>query len=140
MLLLVFIFRFVVTVVYTYLFVYIIELFPTQVRVLGTGVFNTTGAISITLCHLFIHFCINHGVSIMAFLVVSCVLNVYLSTLLPETLGKRTEEEVEELRRVGTSLKEIELEEIRNKTGERLNYGENPESFGNIHSPLLDKA
>ena len=55
----------------------------------------------------------------MAFLVVSCVLNVYLSTLLPETLGKRTEEEVEELRGVGAFLNEIELEEIGNKKGQK---------------------
>ena len=93
-LVLVFVFRFVVTVVYTYLFVYIVELFPTQVRVLGTGVFYTMGGISVTLCPLFIHFCMSHGVSIMAFLVVSCAINIYLSNLLPETLGKRTEEEV----------------------------------------------
>ncbi len=46
---LIFIFRFAISVEYTYFYVYFNELYPTQVRVLGTSLVSTMGGVMVTI-------------------------------------------------------------------------------------------
>lgn len=51
---LIFIFRFAISLEYTYFYVYFNELFPTQIRVLGTGLVSTMGGVMVTLAPIII--------------------------------------------------------------------------------------
>ena len=94
---LVFVFRFAITIEFTVFYVYFIELYPTQTRVLGTGFVSTLGALAITFAPIILHFCIFKNIPIMALCIFMSAISIYLSKLLPETLGQIPPEIIPEL-------------------------------------------
>ena len=87
---LIFIMRFAITTECTYFYVYFNELYPTQVRVLGTGFISVIGALSIAFAPLLLHFLLTNGFqqSIMLLFAFMSAISIASSYFLPETLGK----------------------------------------------------
>ena len=81
-LILIFAFRFAISVEYTYFYVYFNELYPTQVRVLGTGLVSTMGGVMVTVAPTIIDLCITNGFPIMIlFAVLSAISGVFSGQL-----------------------------------------------------------
>ena len=97
-LILIFIFRFAISLEYTYFYVYFNELFPTQIRVLGTGLVSTMGGVMVTLAPIIIEECISGGFPIMIIFATLSGVSIFISYKLPETLGVPPEDEIKELR------------------------------------------
>lgn len=97
-LILIFVFRFAISVEYTYFYVYYNELYPTQVRVLGTGLVSTMGGVMVTVAPQIINACISSGFPIMIIFAVLSGVSGFFSRILPDTLGKPPHDEIEELR------------------------------------------
>ena len=68
--------------------VYINELYPTQVRIIGIGFIKIFGGLSQTLAALLISLCLNTGFRIMIIFSILAGVCVICSRLLPETFGK----------------------------------------------------
>ena len=97
-LVLIFIFRFAISVEYTTFYVYFNELFPTQVRVLGTGLVSMMAGVIITVAPTILQACINTKFPVMIIFAALSALSCGLSALLPETLHVDLHDEIEELR------------------------------------------
>jgi len=82
-LILIFIFRFAITVEFTFFCVYFNELYPTQVRVLGTGLVSLIGGIMITVAPIIIESCISGDFPIMILFAVLSFFCLFFSTCLP---------------------------------------------------------
>jgi len=95
---LIFIFRFAIALEYTYFYVYFNELFPTQIRVLGTGLVSTMGGVMVTLAPIIIEKCTNSSFPIMVIFAILSGASIFISYMLPETLGVPPEDEIKELR------------------------------------------
>ena len=94
----IFIFRYAITVEFTIFYVYLNELFPTQVRVLGFALLMVTGGLSLTFVPLLLEVCLENGVSIMAIFALLSGFSAFLSKYLPETINVPPPEIIEELR------------------------------------------
>ena len=79
----IFIFRFAISLEYTYFYVYFNELYPTQIRVLGTGLVATMGGVTVTLAPIIIQLCIDGGFPIMIIFAVLSAVSGFLSSRLP---------------------------------------------------------
>ena len=77
--------------------IYLNELFPTQVRIIGVGFVKTFGTIVLLFSSQIINACLNSGFKIMILFTALAVLSAYLSFVLPETHGMRPPEIIEEL-------------------------------------------
>lgn len=97
-LVLLFIFRFAIAVEYTFLMVYLNELYPTQARMLGLTCFSLMGGIAMAYIPQLTQTCIQNGIPIMGCLAGLLLLCVYASKRLPETFGKDPEDEIYEMR------------------------------------------
>ena len=84
---LIFIFRFMITSEYTFYYVYFNEIYPTQVRVIGTSLITVFGAATITIVPEIIDVCLSNNFPIMAVFAVLSVGSILLSWRLPETLN-----------------------------------------------------
>ena len=78
----IFLFRFAISIEYTYFYVYFNEMYPTQVRVLGTGLVSTMGGVMVTLAPIIIDSCINAGFPIMIIFAVLSGLSILVSKVL----------------------------------------------------------
>ena len=90
--------EFAITAEFNFFLVYINELFPTQVRVIGIGMIKTFGGSSLMLSALIISACKSSGFPIMAVFSVLAALSIICLCFLPETFGLMPAEVVEELR------------------------------------------
>ena len=79
----IFIFRFAISLEYTYFYVYFNELYPTQIRVLGTGLVATMGGVTVTVAPFIIEFCINSGFPIMVIFAALSIISGFFSSRLP---------------------------------------------------------
>ena len=77
--------------------VYLNELYPTQVRIVGIGFIKMFGAITTMVSSQIIHACISGGFKIMILFSLLAGISIFLYYLLPETHGKRPPEVIEEL-------------------------------------------
>jgi len=91
----IFIFRFAISVEYTFFYVYFNELYPTQVRVLGTGLVSLCGGIMVTVAPEIIDSCIEGGFPIMILFAVLSIFCVFFSYRLPETFQKTPPDVIE---------------------------------------------
>jgi len=82
-LVLIFIFRFAISLEYTVFYIYFNEVYPTQIRVLGTGLVSTMGGVMVTLAPIIIQICISGGFPIMILFAVLSALSIFLSYHLP---------------------------------------------------------
>lgn len=87
-LMLIFVLEFAITVEYSFLYIYINELFPTQVQILGFGFNEIFGAMTLVSSKWLISFCLNGGIKIMIIFAVLAALSMVCSYFLPETRGK----------------------------------------------------
>jgi MFS transporter, putative metabolite:H+ symporter len=94
----IFLFRFAISLEYTFFYVYFNELYPTQVRVIGTSMVSVMGGIMVTIAPEIIDGCIHSGFPIMILFAVLSALSAACSYKLPETLHKVPADVVEELR------------------------------------------
>lgn len=83
---------------YTVFYVYFNELFPTQVRAIGTGVVSLAGGVMIMVNPEIIAVCESAGFHIMILFAAGSVVCLVCSYFLPETYGKTPEDVVEELK------------------------------------------
>lgn len=79
---LIFLFRFAITIEYVYFYVYFNELYPTQVRVLGTSFVTMLGGTMVTVAPIIIGSCMSKGFPIMIIFAVLSGLSIVLSTRL----------------------------------------------------------
>ena len=89
---LVFIFylEFAITCEFDSFMVYINELYPTQVRMIGIGIVKTAGAVILLFQSMIIQACLDSGFRIMILFAGLSILSAVCSFILPETLGKDT--------------------------------------------------
>ena len=78
-----FVISFVITVEYTFFFVYLIELYPTQVRVIGISVVTVVGGITISVSDLIITLSKNGNFSIMIIFCSLAAVSILVSICLP---------------------------------------------------------
>lgn len=79
----IFIFRFAISVQYTFFYIYFNELYPTQIRVIGTSLVSVMGGIIVTLAPEIIDFFLQRSYPIMILFAVFSGLGVILSKMLP---------------------------------------------------------
>jgi hypothetical protein len=84
----IFIFRFAVSVEYTFFYVYYNELYPTQIRVIGTSMVSVMGGAMVTIAPEIIDGCIHGGFPIMIIFAILSAFSAICSYKLPETLHK----------------------------------------------------
>jgi MFS family permease len=129
-LLLIFVFRFAISVEYTFFYVYFNELYPTQVRVLGTGLVSLSGGIMVTVAPELIDSCIQGGFPVMILFAVLSAASCFFSYKLPETFQKTPPDVVEELRdgfNEEASLLEADgFNDPQLKDGKSTNYSDPP--------------
>ena len=84
----VFLNQFVVVAEFNFFLVYINELYPTQVRIIGIGFIKIFGGLSQTLAALLISLCLRNNFRIMIIFSTLAGVCVVCSRFLPETFGK----------------------------------------------------
>lgn len=94
----IFLFRFAISLEYTFFYVYFNELYPTQIRVIGTSMVSVMGGIMVTVAPELIDGCISSGFPIMILFAILSAFSAACSYKLPETLHKVPADVVEELR------------------------------------------
>jgi hypothetical protein len=94
----IFLFRFAISLEYTFFYVYFNELYPTQIRVIGTSLVSVMGGIMVTIAPELIDGCISSGFPIMVLFAILSAFSAACSYKLPETLHKVPADLVEELR------------------------------------------
>jgi len=77
--------------------VYLNELYPTQIRIVGIGFIKVFGSITAMVSSQIINACINSGFKIMLLFALLAIISMIIYYLLPETKGKRPPEMIEEL-------------------------------------------
>ena len=82
-LVLIFVFRFAISLEYTVFYIYFNEVYPTQIRVLGTGLVSTMGGVMVTVAPEIIQACISGGFPIMILFAVLSGISIFLSSRLP---------------------------------------------------------
>ena len=95
---LIFVNQFIVIAEFNFFLVYINELFPTQVRIIGIGFIKIFGGLSQTLAAPLISVCLSSGFKIMIVFGVLALICTFCTWLIPETFGKMPAELIEELR------------------------------------------
>lgn len=95
MLIMIFVFRFAISVEYTFFYVYFNELYPTQVRVLGTSLVSLMGGVMVTVAPEIIDACIEHGFPIMIIFSILSACSCFFSYKLPETFKKTPPDVIE---------------------------------------------
>jgi hypothetical protein len=101
---LIFIFRFAVSLEYTFFYVYFNELYPTQIRVIGTSLVSVMGGVMVTIAPEIIDACIGSGFPVMILFTVLSALSAVCSRKLPETLHRVPSDVIEELRVDSSSI------------------------------------
>lgn len=94
----IFLFRFAISLEYTFFYVYFNELYPTQIRVIGTSMVSVMGGIMVTIAPEVIDGCISSGFPIMIIFAILSAFSAVCSYKLPETLHQVPADVVEELR------------------------------------------
>jgi hypothetical protein len=79
----IFLFRFAITIEFTYFFVYFNELYPTQIRVMGTSVIALMSGVMMIVVPFAIDLCIEGGISIMIIFAAMSAVSMLLSAMLP---------------------------------------------------------
>jgi branched-subunit amino acid transport protein AzlD len=79
---LIFVFRFAITVEYAFFFVYMNELLPTQIRVLGLNFVCGVGSFVVTTFPQIASFCIQVGLPLMAVFAILSGLSMWVSSML----------------------------------------------------------
>lgn len=95
---LIFVFRFAISLEYTFFYVYFNECYPTQIRVIGTSLVSVMGGIVVTIAPEIIDACISGGFPIMILFAVLSGLSALCSYKLPETFQKTPPDVIQELR------------------------------------------
>jgi hypothetical protein len=81
-----FIITFCVSAEYTYFYVYLTELYPTQVRVIGLSLVTFSGAITLAVSQYIIDSCLSSGFNVMIVFSLFALVSLVASFFLPETL------------------------------------------------------
>lgn len=92
-----FIIGFVITVEYIFYEVYLLELYPTQVRLIGGSFATVMGGVTISFADFIIDGCNNAGFSVMIVFCGFSILSLLVSVKLPETWGRTPADFIEEL-------------------------------------------
>lgn len=82
-LVLIFIFRFAVTLEYTFFCVYLNELYPTQIRVIGTSLVELIGSLMVSSAPEILDGCLNSGFPVMILFSAFSILSIIFSKQLP---------------------------------------------------------
>ena len=80
-------FRFAISVEYGVFMVYYNELYPTQVRVLGTSLATLAGGVLLTVVPEILTICVQIGFPLMLLFASFSLLGIYFASQLPETFG-----------------------------------------------------
>lgn len=88
----VFIIQLVVGNAFNFYGIYLNELFPTQVRVIGLNFIKTWGSLTSMVSSQIINACFNSGFPIMLVFAILAAISIGLSYILPESHGKRPPE------------------------------------------------
>ena len=91
----VFVNQFMVIGEFNFFLVYVNELFPTQVRIIGIGFIKIFGGLSQTLAPQLISICLSSGFRVMAVLATLAAISSVCACFLPETFGKMPAEVIE---------------------------------------------
>ena len=87
-------------------------MYPTQIRVLGTGLVATMGGATVTVAPIIIDTCINSGFPIMIIFAILSAVSGFFSSRLPETLGSEPHDEIKELREMKIEISKDDLSAI----------------------------
>lgn len=88
---------------FTAFLVYINELYPTQIRVIGTNFIIIAGGLMVTIAPEIIDICIMLGFPLMLVFAICSALAIYASSQLPETYQVRPPDVIREVKEVGSS-------------------------------------
>lgn len=110
-LILLFVYRFAITCVFTGMYTYVTEVYPTSIRSLGMGI-NLFFA---RLATIIVALTVTSFQAYWAFCVIGILVFVVHSQL-KETFGKPLEDEIEELRTTSQVNEKIVLEDVKDKT------------------------
>jgi hypothetical protein len=92
--------------------IYLNELFPTQVRIIGVGFIKTFGSLTVTFSGQLISACLNGGFKIMILFAILAGICGILSWMLPETFGKRPPEYVQEFNPSQLKIQDIKYHDM----------------------------
>jgi hypothetical protein len=113
-----FIITFCVSAEFTYFYIYVSELYPIQIRIIGISLINFTGAIAIALSQQIITSCLTSGFNVMIVFALFAIASVIASLFLPETLDNPAGELIYELSEkakaapTGKPLKDASVEQL----------------------------
>ena len=96
-LVLIFIFRFLISMEFAIIGIYQAELYPTRVRNISVGILNMFGTIASTLAPIIMGVFTRGGINHFILFTVLCVISFGAASFCPETLGKKCPEEIEEI-------------------------------------------
>ena len=94
----IFVIEFAISNEFNFYCVYLNEVLPTQVRIIGIGFIKTFGAAMVMSTPAIINWCISSGFPLMIIFGVLAGFSAWCSFILPETLGKRPAEVIDELK------------------------------------------
>ena len=92
-----FLMSFTITSQYIFLEVYVLELYPTQIRLIGDSFAQIIGGIAIAFVDFIIDGCEDSGFSVMIVFCIFAALSMVVSSRLPETFGKTPPDFIKEL-------------------------------------------
>jgi MFS family permease len=92
-----FIISFIISAEFTFFYVYLTEVYPTQVRVIAISVVTVAGGITTSLADLIITLCENAGFSVMIVFAIASFISILVSLKLPETFQTPPPDLIEEL-------------------------------------------
>ena len=98
---LLFVFYFSIANYSTLFFIYYNEVYPTQVRVIGTNLVNFVKGVLVALIPFIIDACLDSGFPVMLLFVIVSAVSIVLSRLFPESYGKVPPEIIKELEEEG---------------------------------------
>lgn len=96
-LVLIFIFRFLISMEFAIVGIYQAELYPIRVRNISVGVLNVFGTVASTLAPIVMGYFTREGINHFILFTVLGILSIGAASFCPETLGMKCPEEIEEI-------------------------------------------
>jgi tetrahydromethanopterin S-methyltransferase subunit E len=79
----IFLIELIVSNEFNFYVVYLNELYPTQMRIIGVGFIKTFGSVTVMLSSQILNACLNTGFPIMVLFAILAAISIFVSWLLP---------------------------------------------------------
>ena len=91
--------RYCVAYYYGILFIYVVEIYPEQIRTIGFGTVSAIGALGALAMQKVVHFIEVNNQNPLVYFILFSFICMYFACKLPETQGMALQVEIEELRK-----------------------------------------